>query len=114
MKASPLPPAPFWVVAVWVVAGVAKGVVLDLVCLVSWVCCLFFVLVGLVGVVGLFFIGFSLLGKDPMLVVFFHCFLIFHGLWELGGHFFGDFGVLGSSLDALGAPGGSREPTLSK
>ena len=24
MKASPLPPAPFWLVAVWVVAGLAK------------------------------------------------------------------------------------------
>ena len=24
LKASPLPPAPFWLVAVWVVAGVAK------------------------------------------------------------------------------------------
>ena len=46
--------------------------------------------------------------------VFSFCFFLFHGCWELGGHFFGDFGVLGSSLDAFGAPGGSREPTLSK
>ena len=41
-----------------------------------------FVLVCLVGVVGLFL------------------------FLELGGHLFGDFGVLGSSLDAFGARGG--------
>ena len=39
-------------------------------------------------------------------VFFFICFSSFHGLLELGGHFFGDFGVLGSSLDAFGARGG--------
>ena len=37
--------------------------------------------------------------------VFFILVSFFHGLLELGGHFFGDFGVLGSSLDAFGARG---------
>ena len=46
--------------------------------------------------------------------VFFICVSLFHGCLELGGHFFGDIGVLGSSLDVFGAQGGSREPTLSK
>ena len=31
--------------------------------------------------------------------------MFFHGFLELGGHFFGDFGVLGSSLDVFGARG---------
>ena len=38
--------------------------------------------------------------------VFFICVSFFHGFLELGGHFFGDFGVLGSSLDVFGAQGG--------
>ena len=38
-------------------------------------------------------------------VLFSHVFLFVHGLLELGGHFFGDFGVLGSSLDVFGARG---------
>ena len=44
--------------------------------------------------------------KDPMWVFFFIFVLFFHGFLELGDHFFGDFGVLGSSLDAFGARGG--------
>ena len=38
--------------------------------------------------------------------VFFIFVSFFHGLLELGGHCFDDFGVLGSSLDAFGARGG--------
>ena len=37
--------------------------------------------------------------------VFFTFFVFVHRLLELGGHFFGDFGVLGSSLDVFGARG---------
>ena len=61
------------------VAGVAKVVVLNLVCLVSWVCCLvLFWCVWLVWWVCFFWLFFSLLEKDPMLVVFFQfCFLFF-------------------------------------
>jgi len=38
-------------------------------------------------------------------VLFFIFVSFFHGCLELGGHFFGDFGVLGSSLDVFGARG---------
>ena len=100
-----MPPAPFWLVAVWVVAGVAKVVVLDLVCLVSWVCCLvLFWCVWLVWWV-CFLLFFLYLERILCGCFFFICFSFFHGLLELGGHFFGDFGVLGSSLDAFGARG---------
>ena len=51
--------------------------------------------------------------KDPMWVIVSHLFVFCHGLLELGGHLFDDFGVLGSSLDVFGA-WGSREPILSK
>ena len=65
----------------------------------------------LVGVVGLFFLFFSLLEKDPTWVFFIIFVSFFHGLLELGGNFFGDFGVRGSSLDAFGARGGpGRRP----
>ena len=40
-----------------------------------------------------------------MWVCFSHLFVFFSRLLELGGHFFGDFGVLGSSLDVFGARG---------
>ena len=63
-------------------------------------------------------------GGSSFFVMFFYlienyhrwfCFFIFlefvHGFLELGGHFFCDFGVLGSSLDVFGA---RRETTLWK
>ena len=55
---------------------------------------------------GLFFVLFFEMQKGPMWVIVSHCFVFFRRFLELGGHFFGDFGVLGSSLDAFGAWGG--------
>ena len=59
----------------------------------------------LVGVVGLCYCCFFLYLKRILCGCFFICVSFFHGLLELGGHFFGDFGVLGSSLDVFGARG---------
>ena len=54
---------------------------------------------------GLFFVLFFEMQKGPMWVIFYHLFVIVRRFLELGGHFFGDFGVLGSSLDVFGAGG---------
>ena len=40
-----------------------------------------------------------------MRLIFSHCLMFFHVFLELVGHFFWDFGVLGSSLDVFGAGG---------
>ena len=54
---------------------------------------------------GLFFVLFDEMQKGPMWVCFSHLFVLFRRFLELGGHFFGDFGVLGLSLDVFGARG---------
>ena len=56
---------------------------------------------------GLFFVLFFEMQKGPMWVIVSHLFVMFRRYLELGGHFFGDFGVLGSSLDAFGARRGA-------
>ena len=71
----------------------------------SGVLCGLVCLVGLVGLVCFFCLFFEM-EKDPIGDVFSHFLKFFHGFLELRGHFFGDFGVLGSSLDAFGARGG--------
>ena len=54
---------------------------------------------------GLFFVLFFEMEKGPMWVFFSHFFVFSRWILELGGHFFDDFGVLGSSLDVFGARG---------
>ena len=45
-------------------------------------------LVGLVGLVSVFCFVFFKMEKDPVWVICSHLFVFFHGLLELGGHFF--------------------------